>query len=122
MNATKNYDPIAVGKAAEAKNVLGDLEGAQFVYQSALMEWQDDAMGMEGESRDHPQWEQLRHAIASLWLSYANFNRKLKQVRKHVVFLLITDFTFSLAHFYFILFYFSICHSSRHARKLMKVL
>jgi hypothetical protein len=76
----KKYDPITVGKQAEAKYSNGELEEAQVIYQSALLEWQDDVREM-GDNCDAMQLEQLRHAIASLWLSYANFNRQVKQVR-----------------------------------------
>ncbi len=79
----KKYDPIAVGKQAEAKYSSGELEEAQMIYQSALLEWQDDVREM-GDNCDAMQLEQLRHAIASLWLSYANFNRQVKQVRLFV--------------------------------------
>jgi hypothetical protein len=79
----KKYDPIAVGKQAEAKYSSGELEEAQMIYQSALLEWQDDVREM-GDNCDTMQLEQLRHAIASLWLSYANFNRQVRQVRLFV--------------------------------------
>lgn len=91
----KKYDPIAIGKEAEAKYSNGDLEAAQMLYQSALLEWQDDVREM-GDEYDSMQVEQIRHAIASLWLAYANFNRQVKQVRFIINYFMFFFFIFIL--------------------------
>ena len=80
LYSSKKYDPIAIGKEAEAANSNGDFEAAQMIYQSALLEWQGTVREM-ADNCDSMQMEQMSHAIASLWLAYANFNRQVKQVR-----------------------------------------
>jgi len=80
LYSSKKYDPIAIGKEAEAANSNGDFEAAQMIYQSALLEWQDDVREM-ADNCDSMQMEQMSHAIASLWLAYANFNRQVKQFK-----------------------------------------
>ena len=81
LYSSKKYDPIAIGKEAEAANSNGDFEAAQMIYQSALLlEWQGNVREM-ADNCDSMQMEQMSHAIASLWLAYANFNRQVKQVR-----------------------------------------
>ena len=77
---TKTYDPIAIGKQADAAHGSGDVDRAQLIYQTALLEWQDDAREIGDDNS--MQLEQIRRAIASLWLAYAHFYRRLKKVRK----------------------------------------
>ena len=72
---TNNYDPNTIISAADARLASGDLEGGQLVYQSALLDWVDHAR----ESSSSTDTEPLKDAIATLWLSYANFLRKAKQ-------------------------------------------
>lgn len=72
------YDPNAIRQAAEEKfQKHQDIEGAQMIYASALLDWVDDAReGVQGVDSD-----QLREAIATLWLSYAHLNQRAKQFK-----------------------------------------
>jgi len=70
-----NYDPNMIIQAAEEKRKQNDLSGAQMVYMSALLDWVDAAR--EGGVRDP---EQVREAIATLWLAYAHFNQSANMV------------------------------------------
>ena len=74
---SSRYDPHVIRQAADAQFAKNDIEGAQMVYASALLDWADDAR--EGVAGVDP--DQLREAIATLWLSYANLNQRAKQVR-----------------------------------------
>lgn len=77
------YDPTAVIAAANAKLAAGDLEGGQFIFQSSLLEWTDDARegGGTGSSSGAPSAESLREAVATLWLAYAQFLISAKQFK-----------------------------------------
>ena len=70
-----NYDPSPIISEAESKwEKDKDIEGAVLVYQTALLEWGDDAMtGTDDES--------LRDGMASLYVAYANLYRKAKQYK-----------------------------------------
>jgi tetratricopeptide (TPR) repeat protein len=66
MNSISNkYDPNTVIAASNEKLAKNDIEGGQYIFQSALFEWVDDACegGVSG----------LTEAVATLWLAYANF-------------------------------------------------
>jgi tetratricopeptide (TPR) repeat protein len=71
-----SYDPNVIIEAAEEKLTNSDFEGGQMMFQSALLDWVDDAR--EG-SRGDP--ESMREAVASLWLAYAHFLAKAKQFK-----------------------------------------
>jgi len=71
-----NYDPNVVIKAADAKLSAGDVEGGQTLYQSSLFNWVDDAQFGGPQNID-----QLREAIATLWISYAHYLQKAKQFK-----------------------------------------
>ena len=71
------YDPNLIIQAADEKLEGNDFSGAQILFQSALLDWVDDAR--EGSGGDDP--EQLREAVATLWLAYAHFLVKTKQFK-----------------------------------------
>mmetsp|Transcript_9382 Transcript_9382/g.13911 ORF Transcript_9382/g.13911 Transcript_9382/m.13911 type:complete len:565 (+) Transcript_9382:10-1704(+) len=73
------YDPVAICRSADAKWKANDLEGAVLVYQSALLNWGDDAMTKTDLSADAK--EDLKSGIASLYVGYANLYRKAKQYK-----------------------------------------
>jgi tetratricopeptide (TPR) repeat protein len=65
------HDPNLIIHAAEERKSAGDLSAAHMLFESALLEWGDEAReGMGGE--------QLREALATLWLAYADFHRSNK--------------------------------------------
>lgn len=70
------YDPNIIIQAAEEKRKQNDINGAQMMYMSALLDWVDAAR--EGGVRDP---DQVREAIATLWLAYAHFNLSANMVR-----------------------------------------
>lgn len=77
MNASQNnYDPNVVIKAAEGKLAAGDIQGGQTLFQSSLFNWVDDA-----QFGNAPNKDQLREAIATLWISYAHYLQKAKQFK-----------------------------------------
>ena len=65
------HDPNLIIQAAEEKKSAGDVSGANFLFESALLEWGDEA-------REGIGGEQLRDALANLWLAYADFHRSNK--------------------------------------------
>ena len=75
-NKRSNYDPNVVITAADAKLAAGDVQGGQTLYQSSLFNWVDDAQFGGPENID-----QLREAIATLWISYAHYLQKAKQFK-----------------------------------------
>ena len=74
-----SYDPNAVIQAANEKLARGgDIEAASLVFQSALLEWSDDAR--EG-GQNGVDVETLTEAIATLWIAYAQFYANHKQFK-----------------------------------------
>ena len=71
------YDPNVVIKAADAKLEANDVQGGQTLYQSSLFNWVDDAQFGGGSGNI----DQLREAIATLWISYAHYLQKAKQYK-----------------------------------------
>lgn len=65
------HDPNLIIQAAEEKKAAGDLPGAHMLFESALLEWGDEA-------REGVGGEQMREALATLWLAYAGFHRDNK--------------------------------------------
>ena len=76
VDEIESFDPNAIIQAAEEKKRQHDLNGAQMMFQSALLNWVDAAR--EGGVRDA---DQAREAIATLWLAYAHFNQANNMVR-----------------------------------------
>lgn len=72
-NNSNKYDPNAVIAAA---NAAPTLDGGRFLFQSALLEWVDDARE-SGAAID----EGVREAIATLWLAYAQYLVQAKQFK-----------------------------------------
>lgn len=72
----ESFDPNVIIQAAEEKRRQNDINGAQMMYMSALLNWVDAAR--EGGVRDP---EQAREAIATLWLALAHFNQSANMVR-----------------------------------------
>ena len=70
------YDPNVVIAAADAKLAAGDIKGGKTLYQSSLFTWVDDAQFGGSSNID-----QLREAIATLWIAYAHFLQKAKQFK-----------------------------------------
>ena len=70
---SNKYDPNAVISAA---NASPDLDGGRFIFQSALLEWVDDARegGRAGD-------EGVREAVATLWLALAQYLMQSKQYK-----------------------------------------
>eukprot|EP00970_Alexandrium_tamarense_P003574 scaffold559_cov190-Alexandrium_tamarense.AAC.69 len=65
------YNSRSIIAAAEAKLASSGIGAAQNVYQSALLDWVDDAtMG------DTVDLESVRGEVANLWLAYAGLNRR----------------------------------------------
>ena len=78
MSDPRNYDPNIIMKAADDKLTNGDVNGGQMLFQSALLDWVDDAR----EDMSHQQdQDQMREAIATLWIAYTQFLRKAKQFK-----------------------------------------
>ena len=76
-NNVRTYDPTIIIKAAEDKLSSNDMAGGQTLFQSALLNWVDDAR--ENVFGQDP--EQMREAIATLWIAYAHYLRKAKQFK-----------------------------------------
>jgi len=74
---TRSYDPNIVIQAAKDKWAANDLDGGQTLFQSALLNWVDDAR--ENASGLHP--EAIKEAIATLWIAYAHFLRDAQQFK-----------------------------------------
>lgn len=72
------YDPNVIIQEANEKFAQSELENAQMAYQSALLDWVDDAREMENSGKDITA---LRDSIATLWIEYAKLNRKANMVR-----------------------------------------
>jgi len=64
----QQHDPNLIIQAAEEKKAAGDLSGAHMLFESALLEWGDEA-------REGVGGEQLRDALTTMWLAYADFHR-----------------------------------------------
>eukprot|EP00980_Cylindrotheca_fusiformis_P008150 scaffold1727_cov133-Cylindrotheca_fusiformis.AAC.53 len=77
MEDSRNYDPSIIIKAADDKLAANDVSGGQTMFQTALLNWVDDAR-FNASSLDP---EQMREAIATLWTAYAHFLRKAKQFK-----------------------------------------
>lgn len=75
------YNADAVIQEANGKFALGELENAQMAYQTALLDWVDDAREMENSGKDITL---LRDSIATVWIEYAKLNRKANMVRLNV--------------------------------------
>ena len=59
MSDPRNYDPNIIMKAADDKLTNGDVNGGQMLFQSALLDWVDDAR----EDMSHQQdQDQMREA------------------------------------------------------------
>ncbi len=72
------YDPNQIiQQANESYTTNQKLEEAQMIYQSALLDWVDDATEMENSGRDV---RAMKEAIATLWIEYAKLNAKVKMV------------------------------------------
>lgn len=96
----RSYDPNIVIRAADDKLAMNDVVGGQTLFQSAILNWVDDAqfaarhtsgtggggydsssIGGGGGGDDH---DQLREAIATLWIAYAQYLQKAKQNRSAI--------------------------------------
>ena len=76
-NNMDSHNPETIIQQANEKYNNNDLEGAQMVYQSALLEWQDDAsFGVS----DPATVQHISEGIATLWIEFANLNRKAEMV------------------------------------------
>lgn len=79
MGDSSTYDPNVIIKAADEKLANNDLEGGTMLFQSALLDWVDDAR--EQVTTSGGDAEQMREAIATLWISYAHYLQKAKQFK-----------------------------------------
>mmetsp|Transcript_25885 Transcript_25885/g.31905 ORF Transcript_25885/g.31905 Transcript_25885/m.31905 type:complete len:555 (-) Transcript_25885:55-1719(-) len=86
-----SHNPQTIIAQANEKLAENDLESAQMMYRSALLDWVDDAREMErnstssdsnindGNDADISGYEairKLRDDVATLWIEYANLNRR----------------------------------------------
>lgn len=74
MSDKETHNPDKIIQEANVKFESGDLSGAQMTYQSALLEWVDEAQFGSPS-------QQLLDSIASLWISYASLNQKANQMK-----------------------------------------
>jgi tetratricopeptide (TPR) repeat protein len=74
-----SYDPNIVIKAADEKLAANDVSGGQTLFQSALLNWVDDAQF--AASNPVMDVDQMREAIATLWIAYAHYLQKAKQFK-----------------------------------------
>jgi hypothetical protein len=74
----RSYDPNVIIKAADDRLAANDLDGGQMLFQSALLDWVDDARENVRSSKDP---EQMREAIATLWIAYAHYLCRAKQFK-----------------------------------------
>ena len=79
MGDSSTYDPNVIIKAANEKLANNDLEGGTMLFQSALLDWVDDAR--EKATTSGGDAEQMREAIATLWIAYAHYLQKAKQFK-----------------------------------------
>lgn len=70
-----NFDPSVIIRAADEKRKSNDINGAQMIFMSALLDWVDSAR--EGQVSNP---DQVREAIATLWIAYAHFNQSANMV------------------------------------------
>ena len=77
--SSQTYDPNIVIKAADDKLGADDLEGGKLLFQSALLNWVDDAQF--AASNPSVDGDSLREAIATLWIAYAHYLQKAKQFK-----------------------------------------
>eukprot|EP00979_Chaetoceros_neogracilis_P008691 scaffold1931_cov281-Chaetoceros_neogracile.AAC.2 len=68
---SQTHDASSVIQEANVKFDADDLQGAQMVYQSALLTWVDDAT-----FGSPSQKQQITSAVATLWIAYADLNRR----------------------------------------------
>ena len=76
-NNNHKYDPNVVIAAA---NAAPDLDSGRFIFQSALLEWVDDARE-GGDQLLLADREQIREAVATLWLALAQYLIQAKQFK-----------------------------------------
>ena len=69
---SSSYDPNLIIEAAQKEH---DFSAGQIIFQTALLDWVDDAR----ESTQDP--ERVQEAIATLWLAYANYLIEAKQFK-----------------------------------------
>lgn len=86
--AAPKYDPTAVIAAANSKLAAGDWEGGQFLFQSSLLEWTDDARELDDAGPSSmtsmssmSSSSLLKEAVATLWLAYAQFLTAARQYK-----------------------------------------
>jgi hypothetical protein len=76
MDSVDKYNPHRVIQEANERlqNAGASWVGAEQVFQSALLEWSDDAREMSmGQSQSPHVYETLREALATLYIAYAQF-------------------------------------------------
>ncbi len=75
-----SHNPEDVVNEANEKFANNDLAGAQMVYQSALLEWVDDASF--GESNPVIV-KHISDGVAKLWIEFVKLLRKANMVRRN---------------------------------------
>lgn len=79
---TAKYNPNTIIEAANAKlTQSNDWEGGQLLFQSALLTWSDDARELKSASSTGRVPEELREAVATLWIAYAHYLASAKQFK-----------------------------------------
>ena len=74
--ASSSYDPNQIIQAAQEKAASNDFAGGQMVFQSALLDWVDDARETTAGNADT-----IQEAVATLWLAYAQYQAENKQFK-----------------------------------------
>ena len=72
-----DYNPISIINNANESYKNNNLEEAQMCYQSALLDWVDDAREMENSGQDIST---MKDSITTLWIEYAKLNATANMV------------------------------------------
>ena len=75
---TPQHNPALIILEAKKKVDEDDLDGAKMIFQSALLDWVDDAREMS--SADSVTISNIEESIATLWVNYAKLYDNGKKV------------------------------------------
>ena len=73
----ETHNPDKIVQEANEKFTNNDLSGAQMLYQTALLEWVDDA---SFGASDPETVKHIAEGVAKLWIEFANLNCKANMV------------------------------------------
>jgi len=77
---TSQHNPELISREARKKFDEDDIDGAKMIYQSALLDWVDDAREMSS-SADSVTITRIKESIATLWVEYAGMYRQGKKFK-----------------------------------------